>query len=81
LTAKANRTTGDDGDAAFEIEQVCAAHVASHGAQLLLTSNNMQVYIICSLLTLLAAAKRILVQPPSFLRNSHDAWLAEPSAV
>jgi hypothetical protein len=24
LTAKANRTTGDDGDAAFEIEQVHA---------------------------------------------------------
>src|SRR5580692_5114347 len=45
LTAKANRTTGDDGEAAFEIEQVRAPHVASHGARLLLTSNNMQVYI------------------------------------
>ncbi len=47
LTAKANRTTGDDGDAAFEIEQVRAPHVVSHGARLLLTSDNMQVYIIC----------------------------------
>jgi hypothetical protein len=47
LTAKANRTTGDDGDAALEIEQAHAAYVVSHGARRFLTPNNMQVYIIC----------------------------------